>query len=129
MSLTKAQLVKKISSDTGYTQKKSSETLTAMLNIFTAALARGDSISIRGFGKFYSIKQKKKKIRHPSTGQLISSRQKRIIRFKHFKSLRKEINGFEFDLEEFERQNKIILRQLFDLIEKAKDYVEEEYTV
>ena len=88
-----------------------------MLNIFTAALARGDSISIRGFGKFYLIKQRKKKIRQPSTGQLILRRQKRIVRFKHFKSLRKEINGFEFHLEEFERQNKIILRQLFDLIE------------
>jgi integration host factor subunit beta len=126
-SLTKAQLTKKISSDTGFTQKKSSEILTALLNIFTKALARGDSISIRGFGKFYSIKQSKKKIRHPSTGQYILRKQKRIARFKSFKSLRNIINDFEFDLEEFERQNKTILQQLFDLIENTKDYIEEEY--
>ena len=41
--------------------------------------------------------------------------------------MRKDINGFEFQIEDFERQNKIILRQLFDLIEKAGDYVEPEY--
>ena len=127
MSLTKAQLVKKISSDTGYTQKKSSEILTAIISIFTAALARGESVSIRGFGKFYAINQTHKKIKHPLKGQLISSKQKKIVRFKNFKYLRKAINGFEFQIEEFERQNKIILRQLFDLIEKAGDYVEPEY--
>jgi integration host factor subunit alpha len=125
MSLTKAQLVKKISSDTGYTQKKSSEILATLLSIFTAELAKGESISIRGFGKFYTIKQTARKMKHPSTGQLILSNQKKIVRFKCFKSLRKELNGFEFYLEEFERQNKIILRQLFDIIESAEDYVED----
>ena len=127
MSLTKAQLVKKISSDTGYTQKISSEILATLLSIFTAELAKGESISIRGFGKFYTINQTARKIKHPSTGQLILSNQKKIIKFKYFKSLRKELNDFEFYLEEFERQNKIILRQLFDIIESAEDYVEEEY--
>jgi integration host factor subunit alpha len=127
MSLTKAQLVKKISSDTGYTQKKSSEILATLLSIITAELAKGESISIRGFGKFYTINQTARKIKHPSTGQLILSNQKKIIKFKYFKSLRKELNDFEFYLEEFERQNKIILRQLFDIIESAEDYVEEEH--
>ena len=126
MSLTKAQLVKKISSDTGYTQKKTSEILTTILGIFTAALSKGESISIRGFGKFYTINQTERKIKHPSTGQLMLSNQKKIVRFKYFKSLRKELNGFEFYLEEFERQNKIILRQLFYIIENADDYIEKE---
>lgn len=125
MSLTKAKLVKKISSDTGYTQKRSSEILTAILDIFAAALAKGDRISIRGFGKFYSIKQREKKIRHPSTGQLILSRQKRIVRFKHFKYLHEQINSFEYEFEEFKRLNKKILQQLFNLIENSSDYEEE----
>ena len=77
MSLTKAQLVKKISSDTGYTQKKSSEILATLLSIFTAELAKGESISIRGFGKFYISHQKEKKIRHPLTGQIIKAGPKR----------------------------------------------------
>jgi nucleoid DNA-binding protein len=63
MSLTKAQLVKKISSDTGYTQKKSSEILATLLSIITAELAKGESISIRGFGKFYTIKQTARKMK------------------------------------------------------------------
>ena len=127
MSLTKAQLIKKISFDTGFTQKKSSEILTAMLDIFTAALPNGDSISIRGFGKFYTINQTERKIKHPSTGQFILSKQKKNVRFKSFKSLRKDINDFEFDLEKFERQNNTILRQLFDIIENSGDYEEAKY--
>jgi len=127
MSLTKAQLVKKISSDTGFTQKKSSEILATMLAILKAALARGESVSIYRFGKFCTINQKERKIKHPSKGQLILCKQKKNVRFKCFKSLLKDINGFEFKLEEFERQNKVILRQLFDLIENSRDYLEAEY--
>jgi len=83
MSLTKAKLVKKISSDTGgYAQKKSSEILTAILAILTATLARGESVSIYRFGQFCTINQKERKIKHPSTGQLIVCKQKKIVRFK-----------------------------------------------
>ena len=96
-----------------------------LLSIFNAELAKGESISIRGFGKFYTINQTERKVKHPSTGQLILSKQKKIAKFKSFKSLRKDINDFAFDLEEFKKQNKTILRQLFDIIESAEDYVED----
>lgn len=126
MSLTKAQLIKTISSDTGFSQKKSSEILSVLLDILTARLANSESISIRGFGKLYVSDQKKKKIRHPATGQIITIGSKKTIKFRCFKSLREEINEFEFDFDEFKRQNKIILQQLYDLIEYSGDFEEEE---
>jgi hypothetical protein len=46
---------------------------------------------------------------------------KKYIRFRCFKFLREEINDFEFEFEEFKRQNKKILQQLYDLIENSRD--------
>jgi nucleoid DNA-binding protein len=129
MSLTKAKLIKSIAADTGLSQNKASEIFSVLIDTLTSTLASGDSIPIRGFGKFYVIDQKERKIRHPSTGQIILLRPKKTVRFKLFKSLREQINGFEYDIEEFERQNKKIIQQLSDLIENSTDYEEEENLV
>jgi nucleoid DNA-binding protein len=129
MSLTKTQLIKKIAHDTQLSHKTSHKILTVMLDIIMTALAKDDIISIRGFGKFYSTSWKERKIRHPSTGQIILIGPKKTVRFKSFKYLCEQINGFEFDTEEFIRQNRKILQKLFDLIENSGDYQEEENIV
>ena len=123
MSLTKTQLIKAIASETGFSQKKTSEIYSVLINILTAKLASGDIISISGFGKFYTRNQTKRKIRHPQTGEVIKIGPKRTVKFKFF---RKEINGFELDFDEFKRQNKKILQQLYDLIENSGDCDDEE---
>ena len=125
MSLTKVQLVRLIASDTGFTQKKSSEILKVLLHNLTQAIAKGYSVKIRGFGKFYLRYQKSRKIRHPSTGKNFLVEAKRTIKFRCFKSLHQEINYFDFDMDEFNRDNEIILRQLFDMIENSGEYEEE----
>lgn len=126
MTLTKAQLIKTIASETGFSQRKISEIYSVLINILTAKLANGDIISISGFGKFYVINQTKRKIRHPETGEVIKIGPKRTVKFKSFKFLRQESNDFGFDFDEFKRQNRIILQQLYDLIENSNDYEEEE---
>ena len=125
MSTTKAQLIKNIASDTGFSQKKISEILAVLLNIFTATLANGDSISLRGFGKFFLKDQKKRKIRLPLTGILITVGPKKVVKFKSFKLLRETINDFGSYFDAFKRQNNKILQQLYDLIEISGDYDEE----
>jgi len=126
MSLTKSRLVKNIASDVGFSQKKTSEILSILLNILSATIANGDNISIRGFGKFYVGDQKERQIRHPLTGKAIKIESKRIVKFKSFKFLCEKINDFEFGFDEFKRQNMIILQQLYDLIENSGDYEEDE---
>jgi len=126
MTLTKAQLIKTIASETGFSQRKISEIYSVLINILTAKLANGDIISISGFGKFYVINQTKRKIRHPETGEVIKIGPKRTVKFKSFKFLRQESNDFGFDFDEYKRQNRIILQQLYDLIENSSDYEEEE---
>ena len=126
MSLTKTQLIKAIATETGFSQKETSEIYSVIISILTAKLASGDIISISGFGKFYTRNQTKRKIRHPQTGEVIKIGPKRTVKFKSFKFLREESNGFVFDFDEFKRQNRIILQQLFHLIENSSDYDEDE---
>ena len=126
MSLTNAQFIKAIASDIGFSQEQTCEVFEILLNIMASALAKGDNISISGFGKFYIHEQKKRKIKHPLTGKIVTVGPKKTIRFKPFKFFRKEINGIEFDFDEFKRQNKKILQQLYALIENSGDYEDEE---
>ena len=126
MPPTKAQFIKAIASDIGFSQKKTSEVFEILLNIMATALANGDNISISGFGKFYLHEQKKRKIRHPLTGKILTVGTKKTIKFKSFKFFRKELNGFEIDFDKFKQQNKKILQQLYDLIENSDDYEEAE---
>jgi len=124
MSLTKTQLIKAIASETRLSQKKASEIYSVLMDILTAKLSKGDIISIRGFGKFYVSNQTKRKIRHPQTGEVIKIGPKKTVKFRSFKFLRDESNDFGFAFEEFKRQNRIILQQLYDLLENSSDYEE-----
>ncbi len=99
------------------------------MDSLTETLAKGDSVRIRGFGKFYLRYEKERKIRHPSTGQNIIVGPKKAVKFRCFKSLHQEINYFDFYLYEFKRENEIIFQQLYDLIENSGYYEEEEDTV
>ena len=124
MPLIKSQLVRSIASNTGFSQKKSFEILKVLLDSLIETLAKGDSVRIRGFGKFYLRYEKERKIRHPSTGQNIIVGPKKTVKFRCFKSLHQEINYFDFYLYEFKRENEIILQQLYHLIENSGYYEE-----
>lgn len=101
-SLRIGQLARLISTDTGLSLKKSSEILKVLLDTLTAASAMGDSVRIRGFGKFYLRYQKQRKIRHPLTGKSIIVEPKKIAKFQCFKSMHQEIN--DFDINEFNKK-------------------------
>ena len=126
MPLTKTQLAKLIAADTGLSQKKSAKILNVLIDILKNALASGDSVRIRGFGKFYLKYQKKRIIKHPRTGESLIIEQKNIPKFRSYKALHKEINYFDFDIAEFVKENEKILQQLFELIEYYGDYEEEQ---
>ena len=127
MPLTTVQLVKSIATDTGLSQKKSSEILKTLLNSLTDTLSNGGSVRIRGFGKLFLEHRKERKIRHPSTGQSIVIGPQKTVKFKCFKSLHQEINCY--DLDEFKRENEFILQRLYDLLENSWEYEEGEDTI
>ncbi|UCE93218.1 MAG: HU family DNA-binding protein, partial [Flavobacteriaceae bacterium] len=110
--------------DTGLSQKKSFNIVNVLLDIITTSLSKEEIVSIRGFGKFYVKDQQKRKIRHPSTGQIIIVGPKKVVQFKCSKFIYEEINSFDFD--DFKRQNEITIQQLYYLVENSRDYEDDE---
>ena len=119
MSLKKAQLTRLIAADVGFSQEKTTKIIKAFFNILAVTLAKGECISIRRFGKFYVNYKVARKMTHPLTGKKQKVGPTKIIKFKCFKLLHEEINLF--GIEEFNRHNRIILQQLYDIIEKSED--------
>ena len=62
-TLTKAHIVNALMEQNGFTQKKSFETVAAMLEIIKSNLESGDDVMISGFGKF-CVRKKHERLGH-----------------------------------------------------------------
>ena len=93
MTLTKADLIGSVSSESGITMKQSADIVEATINIMKDTLASGDDVLISGFGKFRVKDKAERKGRNPATGddQILPAR--RVVTFKCSGKLRKKING------------------------------------
>ena len=124
MKINKSHLVRAIAANTGFTQKKSAQILNALLAALIDALSRGDSVSLREFGKFYVQKRNQRKIRHPLTGKVTIAESKNLVRFQCSEVFKRQINELFWDAEPHNRK---ILLQLYELTENApRDYVEKD---
>ena len=93
MTVTKADIVQAVLEETGFTKKKSIETVEILLEIIKGPLASGEDVLVSGFGKF-KVRQKCERIgRNPNTGEdkMISAR--RVVTFTCSGKLREKING------------------------------------
>ena len=92
MTLTKSQIVEKISTRTGFTKNKSSETIEPLLEIIKSTLASGEDVLISSFGKF-SVKEKRKRTgRNLQTGEPIILAPRKVVTFKWSGKLRDKVN-------------------------------------
>jgi len=90
--VTKADIVEKIHTTTRLSKKESFEMLEAVFSIMKSTLESGEHFKISGFGTF-EIKQKRdRKGRNPQTGETITIKARRILRFKPSSILRTAIN-------------------------------------
>jgi uncharacterized protein YjbI with pentapeptide repeats/nucleoid DNA-binding protein len=92
MTLTKSRLIRGVSGDTGFSKKKTAETVDMLLSIIKETLASGETVRIRNFGKFYLQERKGRRWRNPATGMLMKLPPGRITRFKSYKKLKVELN-------------------------------------
>jgi nucleoid DNA-binding protein len=92
MTLTKSLLIRGISGDTGFTLKKTADTLEILLTIIKETLASGETFRMGNFGKFYIQERKERLWRNPASGKLMKLPPTRIARFKSFKKLKVELN-------------------------------------
>jgi integration host factor subunit alpha len=93
MTLTKADIIKAIAEQNGYTKKKSIETVEAILEIIKRALESGEDVLISGFGKFCVKEKKERRGRNPATDETMMLAQRRVVTFKCSRKLREKTNG------------------------------------
>ena len=96
MAIVKSKILKQLSKNwPNFLQKDISKFTEIILNEIKRSLRRGDSVELRGFGRF-SVKTQRASIRrNPRTGQKVAVPEKKVIRWKQSKDLFKKINNEE----------------------------------
>ena len=92
MTLTKRDLVMRISSETGLIQQQVMEVIQKTLNYIGEALARGDKVELRNFGVF-EVKVRRARIgRNPNApAATVPIPQRSVVRFRPGKEMRAEV--------------------------------------
>lgn len=69
--MNKADLVAKVASQTGLTKKAAQDALEAFMDAVVGSVAKGDSVTLTGFGTFKASKRAERNGRNPQTGAVI----------------------------------------------------------
>jgi DNA-binding protein HU-beta len=85
--MNKADLIAKISEDTGITKTQANAALDSFVEAVTKTLNGGGKVTMVGFGTFTVSKRKARKGRNPQTGAEINIKARKVARFKAGKEL------------------------------------------
>jgi DNA-binding protein HU-beta len=86
-NMNKADLIEKISGDTGVTKTQANAALDSFVEAVTKSLKGGGKVTLVGFGTFSVSKRKARKGRNPQTGAEITIKARKVARFKAGKEL------------------------------------------
>lgn len=89
--MNKGELVEQVSNWTGLTKKASREAVDAIASVITDTLARGEKVTLVGFGTFKVMQRKARTGRNPQTGQSIQIPAKKVPRFRPGKDLKNRV--------------------------------------
>ena len=89
--MNKAELVAKISEDTGITKSQANQALDSFVDTITKTLKGGGKVTLVGFGTFSVSKRNARTGRNPKTGETIKIKAKKVARFKAGKELSAKI--------------------------------------
>ena len=89
--MNKADLIDVVASETGSTKVDAAKALDAFVDAVTGALAKGDSVSLVGFGTF-SVRHRAARMgRNPQTGAAIHINASKSVGFKAGKALKESL--------------------------------------
>lgn len=89
--MNKADLIAKISEDTGITKQQANAALDSFTEAVTKTLKGCGKVTLVGFGNFMVSKRKARKGRNPQTGAEIKIKAKTVARFKAGKELSEKL--------------------------------------
>jgi DNA-binding protein HU-beta len=87
----KQDLVEAVASETGLAESKVNQALSALFAAIEDALAKGDEVSISGFGTFRVTERPAREGRNPQTGEPIKIKAKKSPSFKAGAGLRRAV--------------------------------------
>jgi len=90
--MNKAELIDAISDSAGLTKADAGRALDGTITAVTDALAKGDSVSLIGFGTFAVKDRAERQGRNPQTGETITIKAAKIPSFKAGKALKDAVN-------------------------------------
>ena len=90
--MNKAELIDAIAAESGLSKADSKRALDAFVGATTAALKKGDKISLVGFGSFDITNRQARNGRNPKTGAVIKIAAKKSVRFKAGSELSSSVN-------------------------------------
>jgi DNA-binding protein HU-beta len=80
--MNKAQLIEQIALKAKMTKADAKKAVDAFVGVTTAALKKGDKLSLIGFGTFSVTKRAARKGRNPQTGKELNIPAKKVVKFK-----------------------------------------------
>lgn len=90
--MNKAQLVELISNKTGTSKRQAEECLDYLMGAITKSVARGEKVTLVGFGTFKRRDRKARKGRDPRTGAELSIAAKKVPTFSAGKEFKQTVN-------------------------------------
>lgn len=91
--MTKKELVKKISDETGYKEEAIKEVVSTLFEVISEEMLNGNEVKISKFGNFIAKLFKARKIYHPKTGEFISVPDRIIPKFEAGPHLKKQFTN------------------------------------
>ncbi len=92
MTMTKGDIVERISERIGFSKKEASEVVDSIFEVLKSRLADGGKVKISGFGNFIVNEKRPRKGRNPQTGDEIIISGRRVLSFKASPVLKKAMN-------------------------------------
>jgi DNA-binding protein HU-beta len=89
--MNKAELIAKISDDTGITKTQANAALDSFIEAVTKSLKGGGKVTLVGFGTFTVSKRAARNGRNPQTGEIIKIKARKVARFKAGKELAEKL--------------------------------------
>ena len=93
--MTKKEIVKQISDETGLTQLKTKEIVQKTFDSIMATLFEEGRIELRNFGVFEVKRRKARKARNPRTGERVDVPPKSVVTFKPGKEMEEKIRQLD----------------------------------
>ena len=91
--MTRSELCARITAATSLSKADADAAIGALLSAIADALARGESVTIAGFGKFTTRDRPARTGRNPQTGEAVAIAASRAPAFKAGKTLRDAVRG------------------------------------